>query len=94
MTHYRVKVRARTFLWGGDGVTKSFDFRLLLSFRVDEDGEAIEVTLLRPQGSAPETLGKLNPGEAFTVPLDGLTGVLAECNHDSYVDCYLTTFTP
>jgi len=91
---YVVKVRASenqevTYLWGGDGITQPFlgNSPLLMTFRVDEMGEPITIIT-----SPPSTIGILQPGETYTIPLNGLTGVSAQCiptNCDTKVECYI-----
>jgi hypothetical protein len=88
---YRIRVRRRTALWGGVGITKKIDSdRLFLNFRVDENGEAIRISTLKEGGNSDE-FGTLQPGESYTVKLDGLIAVFASIDdpRDTYVDCAL-----
>lgn len=91
---YMIKVRATenqqvTYLWGGEGISLPFESKsqLLLTFRVDEMGEPIRVTTTPSQ-----SIGTLQPGETYTILLNGLTGVSAVCipsNRDSKVECFI-----
>lgn len=87
---YRIRVRRRTFLWGGAGVTKKIDTdRLFMHFRVDENGEQIRFGILKEQGGSFDEFGSLQPGESYTLKLDGLVGVFAAIDEpqDTYVEC-------
>lgn len=90
MLPYRVKVRRRTFLWGGAEVIKKIDTdHLFIHFRVDETGEQIRFGVLKEAGASPDELGSLRPGECYTLKLDGIIGVFASLDdpQDTYVDC-------
>lgn len=90
MINYRVKVRGLTFLWGGDLVPTSDLSQVFLHFRVEETGETV---LLSTRGSGKEDplklVGRLKPGQSFTVRLTGLAGVAVQTPDpvDTYVDC-------
>ena len=87
---YRQKVRRKTFLWGGDGVSKlpPGDIRCFLQIRVDEDGEPIRIGMKRKQGN-PVEVGTLYPGESFTFPLKDVLGIyaLVDDPEHCWVDC-------
>lgn len=92
---YTVKVKAegeterKTYLWGGAEVTNPFISQspLFLTFRVDEMGEEITVKTEKNQ----QDIGKLQPGETFTIQLNNLTGISAQCNGgvDTKVECFI-----
>jgi hypothetical protein len=93
---YRVKVRRKetTYLWGGDGInpkaSRKLDIPVLLNIRVDEIGEAIRIGYRTAADPFTEDdFGVLKPGETFTISLKDLTAVRADCEFDSYVDCYI-----
>jgi hypothetical protein len=90
MVPYRVKVRGRTFLWGGAEVTKKFDNdHLFIHFRVDETGEQIRFGVVKDAGAPLDDFGSLLPGECYTLKLNGIIGVFASLDdpQDTYVDC-------
>jgi hypothetical protein len=91
MNTYRVKVRRRTYLWGGEGVLTTFNSSssLFIHFRVDETGEEVRFGVLQQQGRSLREMGTLKPGEGFTIGLNGIVGVYASLDDpkDTYVDC-------
>jgi hypothetical protein len=93
---YRVKVKRQipTSLWGGDGIglnaSHMINVPVLLNVRVDDIGEQITLRFkVAGTSGGPQDYGTLQPGETFTVPLQGLTSVFAECDFDTFVDCYI-----
>jgi hypothetical protein len=90
MNQYEVKVRGRMYLWGSHGVTVNLAWPMLLTFRVDIFGEPITFgTETATSQDNPKTFGQLQPGESYTIPLQGLSGVFANCDLDSLVHCML-----
>jgi hypothetical protein len=88
MYTYRVKVRKRTYLWGGAGALAELRSPLYLVFRVDDTGERVRFGISRRDGvAADQPRGALEAGETFCVALTDLVGVYAECDHDTYVTC-------
>jgi len=89
---YEVRVRGTMFLWGSASVTKSpeFDKPLVLHLRNNVFGEVVTVgTQGGPTGPVP--YGQLNPGEAFSIPIQNITGVVATCALETNVDCLIQT---
>ena len=97
MVSYRVKIRRSTtvpltYMWGGDGIQANSRVALVLSFRVEEEGEPIEFGIRKIGGGNPNSvLGSLQPGETFSLHLDGIAGVFASCEFDAYVACTILT---
>src|SRR5688500_19934865 len=93
MNTYRVKVRKRTFLWGGENVKVPFEPKspIYLCFRVDEIGETIRFGILKSSGGSLNEHGTLRPGEGFTIQLNNIVGVYASLDdpQDTYVDCMI-----
>lgn len=93
MYTYRVKVRRRTYLWGGEGIKNAFNPKTptYLHFRVDEIGEPIKFGTQSEFSGTLTELGTLKPGESFTVPLKDIVGVYASLDdpQDTYIDCTL-----
>jgi len=89
----KVKRKVTTYLWGGDGIDTHadhlIDVPVLLNVRVDDIGEQITLGYKLAGSSSLHTYGTLQPGEMFTVPLQGLTTVQADCEFDTFVDCYI-----
>jgi hypothetical protein len=94
---FRVKVRKKTYLWGGEGVKKAPKnlSGLFLHFRVDEEGEPITFGTRTISGKRfnEEEYGELQPGECCILALRDLAGIFALCEDpkDSNVDCVLVT---
>lgn len=91
MFTYRVKVKTRslqphTFLWGGEQIVRPFSKGLYLIIRVDETGEDIILNARDGNGGL-HSLGTLKAGELYSVSLNDFTGVAAESNFDTYVNC-------
>lgn len=83
MQSYDVKIVSgveRTYIWGSEGVGIALaDSDVLLHFRVDDFGEEIAIGWRNDTSSPFKDLGKMKPGESFTIPLKGLRGVYAKC---------------
>jgi hypothetical protein len=89
-TAYKVRVRATIYLWGSAGVAQNINFTrpLLLHLRNDVFGEAITIGT-QDAGGTKTTLGTLQPGEALSVPVQGMSGVFATCALESTVSCLI-----
>lgn len=87
MYTYPVKVRTKTYLWGSSGVAADLSIPLLLVIHNDLWGDS--VTLGSDAGAGQTSLGTLQPGECWTVPLFGLRGVHASCDTDSTLICMI-----
>jgi hypothetical protein len=95
MHTFRVKIRRNetTYIWGGPDIRTDVQRHLtvpvLLTIRVDDVGEVIEIGYKEMEPGQEDTFGKLHAGESYTVSLEKLTAVWARSTHDAYVDCYL-----
>jgi len=87
---YEVRVRASTFLWGSAGLLQDFTFSqaVVLHVRNDVFGEPITLST-RVAAGTQTNLGTLLPGECVSVPLQGISGVVATCARESAVACLL-----
>jgi hypothetical protein len=99
MSRYTVKVKkskSKTFLWGGDGIKTRLNSSLFFTFRVEDMGEAIIFGVYKAGigGTASEEIeiGTLKENETFTIRLNDLTGIYAQCrdsNVDTKVECFI-----
>jgi hypothetical protein len=93
MISYNVKVvNKKTYLWGSAGIASDFTQDFFLFCRVDDFGE--QISLAKEQktntGTPPTPVGSLDPGEAYIVSLNQISGVYAQTttgNVDSVVHC-------
>jgi hypothetical protein len=83
------KVRTKAYLWGSGGVATDLSIPLLLVIHNDLWGDA--VSLGSDDSTGAVSLGTLQPGECWTIPLFGLRGVHATCDSDSTVSCMILT---
>jgi hypothetical protein len=80
---YRVRVRQRVYLWGGQQSTASIVeiASMFLTVRNDDSGEPVTIkTEIAAVGGGrveKDDLGKLLRGQACTIKLNGLIGVYA-----------------
>ncbi len=90
MIQFRLRIKQRTFLVGGDLLSTALDARAHLYVRVDEAGEAVTLTS-RKGAAAFSNVGKLSAGESMVVPLEGLTAVVGATSSpfDTFVDCVI-----
>lgn len=88
MVSYRVRVRKRTYLCGGDQIVEALKSSLYLCFRLDESGEPVRIGFRKTDGQDKE-LGLLLPGQTYIRKLDDVLGVYAEIATpaDTFVDC-------
>ena len=87
MHGYLVKVRGKSYLWGSSGITSDLTWPLLLVLNNDLLGDPINLGSDSSNGES--SLGTLQPGECWTIPLKGLRGVHAVCETDTTVICTL-----
>ena len=88
---YYVRVRHhRVFLWGsaGIGIDVKFSPPPVLHIWNDTFGEPIAIGTRKANG-AERALGELRPGEHFSIELHDISGVFAECHHESRVACVI-----
>jgi hypothetical protein len=90
MYSYEVKVRDRVWLWGSAGIRVNLNWPVLLTIRNNLFGEAIQIGTQRG-GVDAQQIGSLQPGESYTIPLVGLSGVFATCSTDTSVACTIDT---
>ncbi|MBP0019761.1 MAG: hypothetical protein J7647_19685 [Cyanobacteria bacterium SBLK] len=97
MYQYSVKVKNRpskpeskTYLWGGKGIKTALLSQLYLIVRVPELGESIKI-VTQTGASEREEIGTLEVGEVMVIPLNNVTGIIAECEEskDSRVECVI-----
>jgi hypothetical protein len=87
---YCVRVRGTVYLWGSGGVTQDVTFPNPLLLHISNDTFGEPVTLgTETAGGAHATLGTIQAGEHFTIPIQGLSGVVATCSPHSTVTCSL-----
>jgi hypothetical protein len=89
---YRVRVRylqppaggtsPQIYLWGSPNIQQNMPLPALLHIRNDVFGDTVTLSTV-VGGGAPTTLGTLGPGECVSIPLQGLSGVLATCQFPS-----------
>jgi hypothetical protein len=84
---YRLRVRGTIYLWGSANMSPiNFPTPMLLYIHNDLFGE--QITVGTQTGTGPLLpLGKLNPGELVTIPLQGYSGIYACCAFESNVRC-------
>lgn len=87
MFSYRSRIRTKTFLWGGRGVTANLGSPspIFLTIRVDDASDAVAIgQTRRDSGNLTEIpLGKLAEGESFTIALNNVCGVFAAPDNDN-----------
>jgi hypothetical protein len=101
MFTYRVKLKksgpeGRTYVWGSESTSGNFPSEQLLVIHPEADHVMVEVGATVRQASMTgevsyqrETLGMIDFGSAFTVSLNGKSGVWLRCEHDVHIDCAL-----
>ena len=90
MFNYIVKVRNKTFIWGSSGVMVGSRWPLILVINNDPVGDVVELGSLTT-ATSPTVYGTLQPGECWTIPLEGLRGVYAVCDTDTTMACSILT---
>lgn len=87
---YEIRVREKQiFLWGSAGIKQNLSEPLTLHIRNDLFGQPISLTTWVASGGQ-TAIGTLNPGECFSIPLQGLSGVSATCaQYESVVACVI-----
>lgn len=99
MSRYTVKVKkskSKTYLWGGDGITTRLNSSLFFTFRVVDMGESIIFGIYKAEvdGTPSEEIeiGTLKENETFTLQLNDMTGIYAQCTDsdvDTKVECFI-----
>lgn len=85
---YRVRVRGTMYLWGSGGVTQDVSFPNPLLLHISNDTFGEPVTLgTETAGGVHTALGTVQAGEHFTIPIQGLSGVVATCSPHSTITC-------
>jgi hypothetical protein len=87
---YKTRVRGTIYLWGSAGILgdTTFPSPPLLHVHNDMLGEPI-ILGTETSGSVQTTIGTLQPGELFSIPIQGITGVFATCALETNVSCYI-----
>ena len=91
------------YLWGSSGITHDLTFSKPLILHVNNDtfGERITVGTQVASGAkstsctqvasgAKSTLGTLEAGECVSIPVQGISGIVATCSEESTVRCLIT----
>jgi hypothetical protein len=86
MYNYIVRVRGTTYVWGSGTLTVALAWPLLLVINNDLLGDPIDLGS-DTTGPGPTSYGTLQPGECWTLPLQGLRGVFASCTTDTTLAC-------
>ncbi|PIS99686.1 hypothetical protein TSA1_02105 [Bradyrhizobium nitroreducens] len=91
---YRVRVRGKTNLWGGQAIPELFAPVGYLTVRNEEFGETVTLTSERPKNDGSKEIkdiGKIGRGETYTVKLNELTAVSAvqDDGRPTFVTCTL-----
>lgn len=92
---YRLRVRGTIYLWGSAEMSPiTFPKPMLLYIHNDLFGEQIIIGTQANTASSGsvvagplEPMGKLEPGQLLTIPLQGYSGVYATCALKSNVRC-------
>lgn len=83
-------MRGTVYLWGGAEISEALPGKTILALKVDDFGEEITIGT-RKTSNVLTQLGKLRPGQAFTISVEGLLGIWARTSDplDSNVECML-----
>jgi hypothetical protein len=85
---YEMRVRGTKYLWGSAGITQDMTFHRPLVLQVHNDLHGDAITLSTRVASGIQTpLGTLQPGECISIPVQGLSGVFAQCTGQTMVTC-------
>ena len=90
MYNYIVKVRGKTYIWGSSDLKIGLKLPLILAIQNDALGDPVEVTSEKTTGN-PLVLGTIQPGQCWTLPLEGLRGVSVTCPTDTTLACSILT---
>ncbi|CAG9167342.1 hypothetical protein CURE108131_04265 [Cupriavidus respiraculi] len=88
MHNYVVRVRGKAYAWGSSEIHVDLQYPLLLVVNNDMLGDPVELRSENVAGGV-TALGTLHPGECWTIPLEGLRGVSANCSTDTSLACSL-----
>jgi hypothetical protein len=93
MYQYSVKVRKELYLWGSAGIGENMPFPAPLMLHIQNDilGESVSFGTESIDGTR-NTIGTLKPGECFSIPIQNIRGVFADCALDSSVICVIAAF--
>jgi hypothetical protein len=86
MYNYISRIRGTTYVWGSSGITKALEWPLLLVINNDLLGDSLTLSA-DTADAVPANYGTLQPGECWTLPLQGLRGVFATCTTDTTLAC-------
>lgn len=88
---YSVNVRGARYLWGSAGLTANLSFSKPFNLHIANDRAGEPVTIgNRVAAGAQTELGTLEPGECVSVPINGISGVYAECATESLLHCLIS----
>lgn len=88
---YRVRVRETTkYLWGSSGIEQNSSATSPLVLHLHNDVFGNVVTFGTASNGTPgPAIGTLQPGEAFSIPLQNISGVYATATPYSTVSCFV-----
>ncbi len=87
---YEVRVRGvHMYLWGSAGILVDVAFSSPLMLHVRNNVFGQPIALYTQTTSSTTSLGTLQPGETYTIPIQNMSGVYASCAGESLVDCLL-----
>jgi hypothetical protein len=85
---YQVRVRGRTYLWGSAGVAHDVTFPAPLVLHISNEIAGEPVTIgTETAGGHHTTLATIQAGEHFSLPVQGISGVVASASPESLVAC-------
>jgi hypothetical protein len=73
-------------MWGSDGLGVNLAWPLLLVINNDGLGDPVALGS-EAAGAGGQSFGSLDPGQCWTVPLQGLRAVFATCETDTTLSC-------
>lgn len=85
MYQYPVRVRGKVYVWGSADLNASLPLQLVLVINNNGFGDVARIASESPAGTVP--IGTLQPGECWTLPLQGLHRVTATCDTDTTLMC-------
>lgn len=91
---YEVRVRGTMYLWGSNGISVNtkFDKPLLLHVRNNVFGQPATLGTQVASGTQ-TTVGTIQPGECFSIPIQNISGVFATCALETTFDCLIQEST-
>jgi hypothetical protein len=87
---YRIRIRGTAYLWGSAGIEQDMTFpaSLLLHVRNDLYGQPVTLSTQVADGTQ-TTIGTLQAGEIFSIPIQGISGIVGQSKQGSTVECWI-----